>query len=178
MQRVASLTKKMAEKRHLIEDKKLRYSGLVDIREFYRYLEKWLMNRNYVKSETKNFEEVTEAGKSASVELKPTKKISDYAMLQLKILITCFKSIDVDVKIDGQTKTMQDVEMEISFDAYLVTDYEDKWEMRPVYFFFRTIMDKFVYKGITSRHEQMVEKDCNDLIEEVKAFLNITKYRK
>ena len=167
----------MAEIRHLIEDKKLEFRGLCNIRGLYAMITDWLQERGYLKNESKNFEEVREGSKAMDLLLEPTRKISDYIQLGLKIEIECDDVKDVNIEVDGRKETVQEATMRFSFDAKLLTDYENKWETKPFYFFLRTLMDKYVFKGIIHKYEEMVMKDMKDLESEIKAYLNIVKHK-
>ncbi len=168
----------MAELKHLIEGIDITYKGLYNMKELYIFLDKWFLEKGYGKEELKNFEEVTEKGKSTIIELEPMKKVSDYVKLKQKVKILCFDMKDVEVDIDGKKQTLQEGEIKITFESKMITDYEHKWEMKPVYFFFRTVMDKYVFKGLLHKYEEIAIKDCKDLIQEVKAYLNLMSYRK
>jgi len=177
MQKAEYITK-MPEVKHVIEDQEITYKGLCMVKDFYTFLDKWFADRGYAKQETKNYEEVTEKGKYTIVEMEPIKKVSDYVKLKLKAKIICFDLKSVDIEIDGKKQSCQEGEVKIEFEAQLITDYENKWEYKPVYFFFRTVMDKYVFKGLLHKYEQMLVKDCKELMQEAKAYLNLTSYRK
>ena len=167
----------MAELRHIIEDQKLEYQGLVSVRDLYRMMEKWFAERRYSKQEKRNYEEVNEGYKCIDLEIEPQKKVSDYIKISLKVEIMADDVKDVDIDMDGRKETVQEGKFHITFNGYVIMDYENKWEMKPFYFFIRTVMDKFVYKGIIHRYEKMIAQHVEELAEEMKAFLNITKYK-
>lgn len=166
------------EIRHVLEDRKLVYEGLYNWTELYQMMDNWFKERNYQKVEKVNFEEVKEDHRFFHLELEPKKKVSDYIRIKVKIKIICHDVRDVEVEHDGKKEILQSSKMNITFSAKVETDYENKWEAKPFYFFLRTLMDKYVYKGIIHRYEQEVLKDQEAIEEEIKAYLNLHKYKK
>ena len=61
-------------------------------------------------------------------------------------------------------------------DGYLDTDYEDRWESKPFYFFIRTLFDKFVYRTYSTQYEELLVENCLQLHSTMKAFLNLYQY--
>ena len=62
------------------------------------------------------------------------------------------------------------------FDAYLLHDYEHRWDMTPMLVFLRTMFDKFIYKIYTERFEQRVTHDIHHLYNVVETYLNMYKH--
>jgi len=62
------------------------------------------------------------------------------------------------------------------FDVFLTTDYEDYWGTNPIYFFFKTLADKFLYRNYLDRYEELAMIDKEDLKRELKAFLNMQRF--
>jgi hypothetical protein len=65
---------------------------------------------------------------------------------------------------------------EFYFDAYVVTDYENKWETRPMFFFIKNIFDKFIYRLYTSSYDGEAIRDCTEVENEIRSFLNMNRF--
>ena len=75
------------------------------------------------------------------------------------------------------TDNMQKGEVEISITGHVETDYENKWETKPLYYFFKIIFEKFFLGSLRSYYESFVKKNCDLLYDETKAMLNISRLK-
>ncbi|MFP4524031.1 MAG: hypothetical protein ACLFO2_01765 [Candidatus Woesearchaeota archaeon] len=167
----------MAEFKTLVWLKPLRYSGLLDMKGLYKTIDKWLAENHYDKVESKNFEHVEEGHRQIILELMPYKKVSDYARIDLRIYVELTNLTEEVVTKGGVKQKYYRGDAFFSFDAFLVTDYEDHWETRPAYYFIRTLVDKFVYKGYMKRFQAEGKADCMALINEIKNYLNMERFK-
>jgi hypothetical protein len=166
----------LAEKKFVYQDKFLSFEGLFNLKDMFRTIVKWFNERGYDMFENKNFEEVYEDGKKIIFELIPYKKVSDYYKLEIRIFAVFQNLKEVEVEIKGVKHKLLKGRADFTFDAILVTDYEDRWEGRPAYYFYRAIIDKFIYKSYTDRYEAELLKDAREIQEEIKAYLNMFRY--
>jgi hypothetical protein len=166
----------LAEKKFVYQDKFLSFEGLFNLKDMFRTIVKWFNERGYDMFENKNFEEVYEDGKKIIFELIPYKKVSDYYKLEVRIFAVFQNLKEVEVEIKGVKHKLLKGRADFTFDAILVTDYEDRWEGRPAYYFYRAIIDKFIYKSYTDRYEAELLKDAREIQEEIKAYLNMFRY--
>jgi hypothetical protein len=166
----------MAELRKLFE-KKLGYDGPFRIDEMYSVIRRFLKERGYFLIETNNQEDVLAQGRQVFVEITAEEQISDYAKGQIILEIFLKEVKDKLLSVEGHKQKYQTGKVEIRFIAQLRADYRGKWENTGFKFFFRTLMDKFVRKDITSRLMEKTKKDCDDLALEVKGYLNMHRYK-
>ncbi len=167
----------MAEKKIVVEEEEMEYEGLFDLKELFHEIDQWIRQHGYDRYEKKNYEQVTEEGKEVFIELEPWKKLSDYAKAELKVEMTFSNLKEVEIEQDDKTETYLKGKAHFVFRARLITDYENKWEGTPLYQFIRTFIDKFVHKTQTDKFEQECAQDCDRLKEEIKAFLNLFRYK-
>jgi len=166
----------MAEIKTLIDGKSLSYEGVFNIKELYRLIDKWFKDHGYEKQEIKNWEDVSEHEKQIILEIVPYKKVSDYARLDVRIFMIFSKLTDIDIEKDDIVTKMNKGRAEFYFDAYVVTDYENKWETRPVFYFIKNVFDKFIYRVYTSNYDGEVIRDCTEIENEVRSFLNMNRF--
>ena len=166
----------MAEKKIVYQDKFISFEGLFDLKGLFRSIVKWFNEHGYDMWENKNFEEVYEDGKKIIFELIPYKKVSDYYKLEIRVFAVFENLKEVEIEIKGVKQKLLKGAANFTFDAILVTDYEHRWEGRPTYYFYRALIDKFIYKSYTDRYEGELVKDAKDVQEEVKAYLNMFRY--
>jgi hypothetical protein len=167
----------MSELKLLIEDKKIVYTGLFRVDELYNIIRKNLGNRGYFVIEAKNQEDILENGKQVLIEMMPIKTISDYSKGKMRITIWLKGVKDKTVTVDGHKQKYQQGEVNLVFFAMHETDYKNKWEGSGAQFFFRTLMDKFIKHDATRRVEDDIKRDCNQLADECKSYLNMTRFK-
>ena len=166
----------MAERRIIIDNLMLQYEGLFEMRELYMMIDKWLRQKGYDKFEKRNYEHVLKEGKFIEMELEPWKKITDYIKIVINMYVHAFNVKEVIVKKDNLDVKMNQGLIKIRFIGYLVTDYEHKWEGKPVFYFLRAVIDKYVYRVSADKYEGAVAEDVKHLYQNVKAFLNLYRY--
>ncbi len=166
----------MAERMTIIDGEKIVYKGLFDFKELYNVIDAFLWQKGFDKRVRKNEEQVSQDGKYISVILQPWKRITEYIKHEIKMVITVHHAKDEIREIDGIKRKLTNGVVEITFFAYLVTDYEGRWEQRAEYFFLRTIFDKFVYKMQNSSMSGLLKTDVKLLKGEVEAFLNLHRF--
>ncbi|MCF7900879.1 hypothetical protein K9L67_01500 [Candidatus Woesearchaeota archaeon] len=154
-----------------------KYKGLINCKELYKIIDSWLKQNGYDKIEIWNFEEIYEDGKQITLKLQPYKKISDYAKIEIRLNMVLSKMKDVVVTKDKVKIKVQKGEGSFKFDVFLTTDYEGSWESKPLYYFLKTIAEKFLYRGLIDRYEDIAHKDADALKREIKSFLNMERFR-
>jgi hypothetical protein len=166
----------MSEKKLVVEHLKLQYDGLFDATGLYQYIDDWLREKGFDKREVRNREHVTPEGKFVELELQPWKKITTYAQHIIRMEIRLTKLKEVEIEKEKHKIRLNKGKVAITFDGYLVTDYEHRWEQRPLYFFLRTIFDKFIYRSYTAQYEALLVETVNQLHSGIKAYLNMYKH--
>jgi hypothetical protein len=129
----------------IIDNRELKYNGLFRADELFSAINKAIVDRGYTKREKKTEETVTEAGRRTYIELRPLKHKSVYAYLMIKIRVT----------LDGVTETVEEVKREkrrfqngivhLGFDAWLMTNYNNRWGMKPTVYFIKSFINKFIW---------------------------------
>ncbi len=166
----------MAERLILVDKERLEYEGLFDAKEFYRVMQAWAEDKGYWLIEGKHTESIKTEGKWVDMEFAPFKKFTDYAKSVIKIKVQYQRMKDVVVERDGKKHKMQEGKVVALLDGILETDYEHRWETKPVYYVLRTLFEKYVFTPFVSGFEQTVKNDTYALKDNMKAFLNMSKY--
>lgn len=166
----------MGEVKTLAFGESFKYKGLIDIKGLYMSIDKWLKSHGYEKQETWNYEEIFEDGKQLFMKLEPYNKISDYAKIRLRINIELRKCEDVTITKNKIKRKLMKAEGNFAFDLFLETDYENSWETKPLYFFLRTVAERFLYRSVLDRYEETAMHDKDLLKREIKSFLNMHRY--
>ena len=166
----------MAERELLVENK-VGYEGLFSVKELYRLIDAFFREKGYDKREIKNSEKVTPEGKFIEVEMMPWKKVTDYAKNEIWMRIIIENLKEVEVEKNGVKVKLNQGSLKIVFYGYLTTDYENRWEQKPMFFFIRTLFDKFFLKQYVDDFKKNLLGDVNLIRNQVDGFLNLYRYR-
>ena len=166
----------MTEKKIVIDKLRLSYEGLFSVVELYKIIDTFLREKGYDKRERVHQERVLPEGKYIELEIEPWKKYTDYVKSEIRTRIIMKDVKEVEIERDKMKVRLNQGKVQFVFDGYLTTDYEGRWEQKPIFFFLRTIFDKYVYKIYTGKYEGQVIEDVNQLHARIKAFLNLYRY--
>lgn len=166
------------EKNLIINNRTLTYQGLFRVNELFQTLNQALENLGYQKQEKKTEETVSPSGKQTLVELRPFKIKSSYLTLAFKIKIN-LKNITETVKeVDQVKRTFQQGEVIIVMDAWSLTDHESRWGMKPLFYFLKAFINKYIYHfPLEEGFIGELKADADYLTRQLKAFLSLYKYQ-
>jgi len=168
----------MVERKVLVDEEEMDYEGLFNLLELYSIIDDYLKQKGYDKFEPLNEEQVMPSGKEIHIVMTPKKWHSDYVRKFLKIDML-FNSIkEVETEIDGVKVKLNQGKVKILYSCFLETDWEGRWEQKPIYFFLRTLMEKYVYRKQTRDFEMETISDLRELKDKMGAFLNLYRFRK
>ncbi|HME86829.1 MAG TPA: hypothetical protein VKE88_00240 [Candidatus Nanoarchaeia archaeon] len=165
----------MVQEKILIGDLEISYDGLFDSGDFFKLLDEWFKQNGYDKNELKHIERVREKGKFIDYEILPFKKLTDYAKSKINVRVIINDLTNVTIKKDKQHVSLNKGKITILISAFLSTDITEQWEAKPIYFFFRTIWDKYINKSYTDKYEIMIMNDVQALHTELKAYFNLIR---
>ncbi len=166
----------MAERELLVENK-LSYEGLFSAKELIKLIDNFFREKGYDKREIKNAEKVTPEGKFVELEIMPWKKVTDYAKNEIWMRIIMENIKEVEVEKNGVKAKLNQGTIKILFYGYLTTDYENRWEQKPMFFFIRTLFDKFFLKQYVDEFKRNLIGDMSLIKSQIEGFLNLYRYR-
>jgi hypothetical protein len=168
----------MSEKKLVIDQLKLTYEGIFDMTGLWRLIDSWFYEKGYDRWEHKNFEQVLPTGKAIEIELLPWKKTTEYFKNTIRIRIKATEVKDVEIEKKGVKLKLNQGKLMMVFDGYLESDYENKWEGKAIFFFLRTIFDKYFFRRHTDYYEKWLVNDLYDVHGRIQRFLNLYRYEK
>lgn len=166
----------MVERDFIISKQKITYEGLFDAQTLYKIIDEWFEERGYDKREALNTESVLPESKNIELLLEPWKKITDYAKIVIRLRIQMTNLKEVEIKKDGGKIKLNQGKVHLVFDGILETDYENKWEGKPMFYVIKVMFDKFFYKPFSSGYASWVKDDVAHLSQRIKSFLNLYRY--
>jgi hypothetical protein len=166
----------MTEKRLIIDELELTYNGLFDINGLLATIDKIAADKGYAKNEKRRTEKVSTSGKEFYIELRPVKRKSAFYVLMVKLRMSIHNMKDVEVVKDEKKQVLNEGEIKIIFDAWTSTDYEWRWESKPIYYFLRNIFERFFWKVHTDIFIDELVDDTHFFHKNIKAYLNIHRF--
>lgn len=136
----------MTEKNLVINQRKIIYHGIFRTDELFSVIKNALQEKKYSYAEKKSEELVTPTGRLLQVELRPTKSVTQYITLMVKIHITLDNVTETMKEVSGIKQKFQQGEVLIAFDAWSLTDYEGRWGTKPLNYFLKGVIHKYFYK--------------------------------
>lgn len=136
----------MAEFNLIIDNKELNYSGIFSVDDLLQKINQLLDQRGYQRVEKKSEETVTPEGKEFYLELRPFKAQTNYMRLWLKIKLHLTKVTDVTKEVQGRKRLFQQGDVHLVLDAWVMTDYEDRFGRKSFIYFLKAVINKYLYK--------------------------------
>ena len=137
----------MPEKTHgerwlVVNGRTLTYSGIFHIKELFSTINISLQKKGYTLKEKRNEEVVTENGRNIFFELRPYKEMTKQVTLLIKLKIN-LKNVTQQVQeLRGNIFSFDKGDIEIVFDSWSYTDFEDRWAAKALPFTISTVIDK------------------------------------
>jgi len=166
----------MAERLIVVDKERLDYDGLFDSKGVFDVFKQWCADKGYWPVEKRHGESTKPEGKVIDFDLEPFKKFTDYSKSIIKVRMQFSEVKDVVVERDKKKVKVQDGKIVIVFDGILETDYEHRWECKPLFYLLRSVFEKYVYTPFISGFERGIKEDVMALKNNLKAYLNLTKY--
>lgn len=169
----------MAERSLVVDHLKFSYDGLFNAAELYNLISSFFFEKGWDWKERLNLEQITPHGKQIRIHLEPWKSVSDYYKLIIDIKLNMNDLKDVEVQHQGQTLRLNQGEVKIIFDGYVVSDRFDRWTKSPkspFYWFLAVVGQKYFFRDHFARNETWLKSDLEDLYGRIKRYLNVFKY--
>ena len=164
------------ERKLVVDQLRLSYEGLFDLPELYRVIDGFFYEKGWDKLERINQEQITPEGRQIRIVLEPWKSATDYFKLIIQIKLNARNVTDVEVEKEGAKIKLNQGDIKMTFNGYVLSDRQKKWEGSPFYWFLHIIFNKYFFKEHHDKAERWVLSDIDDLYQKIKTFLNVYKY--
>lgn len=168
----------MVEKKQVLYDLRAAYSGPFVVEDFYAEVDSWIKEKGFEKEHKKKLEHVTKNGKKIEWVVEAHHHIDDmhHGIVVLRALIDNLK--EVVVKKDGKKIRINNGEVYINIDAFIQGHVHGSfWQVKPIYYFIRTLVDKYIYNFWSWKYDGAVNSDGRDLFKRVQSFFNLQKMK-
>lgn len=169
----------MAGTKDVFVDASIKYLDYTfDFLEVYTHAKDWIEWKGYNLTE-KKYKEIVSPGESKQFQIvwEIEKEVDDYTKYLITIEWKLLGVKKVEVVYHGKQTKANKGEIELVISAFLVLDYNDKWESKPLLKFLKAFYEKFLYVGMIRRSERELWDEGWELHDELKAFLELYKYK-
>lgn len=173
----------MVDKINVGSVRSLNFSGFFKANELYKMLRKYFADEGFDDwVELEHFEKQIKGKRQVEIYYMPRRKYSDYARVEVKILLEIQNLAPKEVTFEGKKVKLDEGDIDISFEPFLTTDYEGRWEggaqkkNKTDWFIIRYLMNKFILRMYTVKYEKLANKLVDEIYNKTKQYLNASKY--
>jgi len=167
--------KNPAQRGHTVDTQsigRIRYNGLVDLGEFFRFAREWFNTHKYLFVERSAKHKYGSGGLDKEYEWVADKKVYDYLRYDLLIRFRIKDIIDVEVIREGEKQKLQQCRMAIEFEGKLTYDPFGRFGKGLFGQNLQAIYHRFYSKqDIINKWEDQFEQQIKDLQKELEKFL-------
>ena len=168
----------MVEKKQVLYDLRTAYNGPFIVEDFYAEVENWIKEKGYEKEPKKKSEHVTKNVKKIELVIEAHRRLDDlnHSIVVLRALLDNIK--EIVVKKEGKKMRINNGDVLISIDCFIQSHMHGSfYQVKPVYYFIRALIDKYIYNFSTDKHDGKVNSDCRDLFKRIRSFFELQKYK-
>lgn len=136
----------MAEKKLIVNNKAINYEGIFNMDALFRYIFNLCKEKGYKYKKDRENAYVKEDGNYYSYVFIASKEKRSYLKGNIKIIIDMEAITDVIDDTEDIKELLQEGKVNITFDSWLITDYEKRYDRRPFYLFVHAFIHKYIYK--------------------------------
>ena len=163
----------MSEIDHIVRDLTISQKAQFNLVELYKTLKYWFEINGYSFFEREYEDTIKGDKKDVKIKWEGSKPIDDYSKFYVSL---SFKIKNYEIVETSKEKIVEG-ELNISINSDIETDYEQKWENKPIWKFLRGVSDKFFTERRRKIYEKELKDDTYDLFNKIKSFLNLYKFR-
>ena len=168
----------MVEKKQVLYDLRTTYSGPFVVEDFYKEVDSWIKEKGFEKEPKKRMEHVTKSGKKIEwvVEAHGHLDSLHHEVIVMRALLDNVK--ESVIKKDGKKIRINNGDVLINIDGFIQSHIHGSFfQTKPIYYFIRALIDKFVYMFWSFKWDGTVNSDGRELFKRITSFFNLQKYR-
>ena len=168
----------MVEKKQVLYDLRTTYNGPFVVEEFYAEVENWIREMGFEKNPKKRMEHVTKSGKKIEWLVEAHRPLDElhHSIVVMRALLDNVR--EVTLKKKGRRIMINNGDVFVNIDGFVESHIHGSfYQVKPVYYFIRAVIDKFIYNFWSFRYDGTVAADGQDLFKRVRAFFNLQKYK-
>lgn len=168
----------MSDKKTVLSGLRVSYNGPIDINDFFKDVDNWLIKNNYEKEQKKYSEHLTDNGKQIDWVIEAHKELDRWHEGTL-VIHALFNNVNVSsVKVAGKRKNITSADVLVVIDGLVESHLvESFYHRRPLYQFLVLLIDKYIYKFWSDKHDGKVGEEGRALFKHIRSFFSLQKYK-
>ena len=168
----------MSEKKQVLYDLRTTYNGPFLVEDFYAEVDSWIKEKGYEKEPKSKLEHVTKSGKKIEWMIEAHFHLDDlhHGVIVLRVLMDNVK--ETVVKKDKKKFRINNGDVLIEVNAFIEShSHASFYQVKPIYYFFRTLVGKYIYHFWSDKYDGRVNSDGRDLFKRARSFFEVQKYK-
>ncbi len=156
---------------------KIKDRSIFNLDELYKLLLRWFELHNYDFQEQEyRDEDLGEGKKHLEIKWYAEKKIDDYFKFVMEINFFIIGLESVEIEREGVKHKTNRGEIEMRTKAYILKDWQAKFEQTALMKFLRDVYDKYIIRARIEGYEGELYEETYKILDEFKAFLNLHRF--
>ena len=160
----------MVEKTLVAVNFRFVYSGSFSIHGLYDLVDKWAEEHHYHKEIKDHAEHHRPDGRELHYSIELWKQINYQVVAIVRFTLDAKRVRDATITVDRRKEKVQHGDVSIFIDSLLDRHRLHAYEYKPYIYFFRAIVDRFIYKNLLDMHEGPLAADVRNLYDHVRTF--------
>ncbi|MEK6827718.1 MAG: hypothetical protein AABX78_00035 [Nanoarchaeota archaeon] len=168
----------MVEKKQVLYDLRTTYNGPFVVEDFYAEVDNWIKENGFEKEPKKKMEHVTKSGKKIELVIEAHHKLDDlhHGIVVLRALLDNVR--EAVINKDGKKIRVNNGDVLINIDGFIQSHIHGSfYQTKPIYYFIRALIDKFVYMFWSDKWDGVVNSDGRELFKRITSFFNLQRYK-
>ena len=168
----------MSEKKQVLYDLRTAYNGPFVVEDFYAEVDNWIKEKGYEKEPKKKMEQVAKNGKKIQWVIEAHSHLDElhHSVIVLRALLDNIR--EVVIKKDGKKIRINNGDVLINIEGFVQSHVHGSFfQVKPVYYFIRTLLDKYIYNFWSDKYDGVVNSDGRNLFKRMQSFFNVQKYK-
>jgi hypothetical protein len=168
----------MSIKHPIAKGLKIKWKGIFDWEKLYKLMKRWLDFEGYG-NELENFKEkkykerIQAGGKLLEIVWEGTKKVSSYYNFVIEVTFLIIGMKEVEVELEGRRVKMNKGEIEMRFNAYVLSNASDKLDDNS---WFVRVYESWIGRDRLEQHKIDLYKKLMKFQDVIKEELNLYRF--
>lgn len=168
----------MSEEKQVLYDLRTTYSGPFSVEDFYAEVDRWIKDSGFEKEPKKKLEHITKDGKKIEwiIEIHSHLDELHHGAIQLRVLMDNVK--EVSIKKGSKKIRINKGDVMVNINGFIISHlHASFWQLKPIYYFIRTLIDKYIWNFWSFKWDGTVNGQCRELFKVIRSFFEVQKYK-
>lgn len=168
----------MVEKGFVALNFRLTHSGPFSLHGLLDMVHRWADEHHYHTEIKRHYEHNKADGKEIGYSLEIWRHVNTRVVAVIRFTLQVKRLRDATITANGRKERVQHGDVFIDMDSLHEKHKLHQFENKPYIFFFRALVDRFIYKNLLEMHEGELSADIRNLYDRVRSFLQKEEVRR